>query len=79
MVDTPGMTEDYRIELIQMMVNAGRNLAHLTRDRFLDGDPRGRSVVVLAESCGNGSGVLVAAGLLGPRIPSSCWPSDPIA
>ena len=25
------MTEDYRIELIQMMENAGRNLAHLAR------------------------------------------------
>ena len=36
------MIEDYRIELIQMMENAGRNLAHLARTRFLDGDPRGR-------------------------------------
>ena len=40
------MIEDYHIELIQMMENAGRNLAHLARTRFLDGDPRGRRVVV---------------------------------
>src|SRR5215510_15033116 len=30
------MIEDFKIELIQMMENAGRNLAHLTRTRFLD-------------------------------------------
>ena len=28
------MIEDYRIELIQMMENAGRNLAHLARTGF---------------------------------------------
>jgi NAD(P)H-hydrate epimerase len=55
------MIEDYRIELIQMMENAGRNLAHLTRTRFLDGDPRGRPVVALAGGGGNGGGALVAA------------------
>ncbi len=55
------MIEDYHIELIQMMENAGRNLAHLARTRFLDGDPRGRSVVVLSGSGGNGGGGLVCA------------------
>ncbi len=35
------MVEDYRIELIQMMENTGRNLANLARERFFDGDPRG--------------------------------------
>lgn len=30
------MIEDYRIELIQMMENAGRNLAHLARMRFAE-------------------------------------------
>jgi NAD(P)H-hydrate epimerase len=55
------MIEDYRIELIQMMENAGRNLAHLARERFLDGDPRGRQVVVLAGGGGNGGGALVCA------------------
>lgn len=76
-VDTPqmievdrAMIEDYRIELIQMMENAGRNLAHLTRARFLDGDPRGKSVVVLAGSGGNGGGALVAARRL------ACWGAD---
>jgi NAD(P)H-hydrate epimerase len=55
------MTEDYQIELIQMMENAGRNLAHLARTRFLDGDPRGMHMVVLAGTGGNGGGALVAA------------------
>ncbi|MCK7481076.1 MAG: hypothetical protein M0C28_30645 [Candidatus Moduliflexus flocculans] len=30
------MMEDYSIELDQMMENAGRNLAHLARVRFLE-------------------------------------------
>ena len=55
------MIEDFHIELIQMMENAGRNLAHLARSRFLDGDPRGRRVTVLAGSGGNGGGALVCA------------------
>ncbi|MGA8292762.1 MAG: hypothetical protein WB820_09685, partial [Rhodoplanes sp.] len=38
------MIEDYHIELIQMMENAGRNLAHLARMRFLAGDPRGKRI-----------------------------------
>ena len=44
-----------------MMENAGRNLAHLARTRFLDGDPSGRRIVVLAGTGGNGGGALVAA------------------
>jgi len=55
------MMQDYRIELIQMMENAGRNLAHLARHRFLGGDPVDRSVVVLAGRGGNGGGALVCA------------------
>ena len=55
------MIEDYGIALIQMMENAGRNLAHLARERFLDGDPRGKSVLVLAGTGGNGGGALVCA------------------
>ena len=54
------MVEDYGIDLIQMMENAGRALAALARDRFLDGDPRGKIVVVLAGPGGNGGGALVA-------------------
>lgn len=55
------MMEDYRIDLARMMENAGRNLAHLARARFLGGDPRGKRVVVLAGTGGNGGGALVAA------------------
>ena len=55
------MIQDFGIELIQMMENAGRNLADLARSRFLGGDPRGKRVTVLAGSGGNGGGALVAA------------------
>lgn len=55
------MIEDYGIQLIQMMENAGRALASLARVRFLDGDPRRKRVVVLAGTGGNGGGALVCA------------------
>ena len=55
------MIEDYHIQLIQMMENAGRNLAQLARTRFLNGDPRERTVIVLAGRGGNGGGGLVCA------------------
>ncbi len=55
------MIEDYHIELIQMMENAGRNLAHLARVRFLDRDPRGKRVAILAGTGSNGGGALVCA------------------
>ncbi len=55
------MIEDYHIDLVRMMENAGRGLSHLVRERFLGGDARGRRVVVLAGTGGNGGGVLVAA------------------
>ena len=55
------MIEDLGIELIQMMENAGRNLASLARERFLAGDPNGKTVVVLAGTGGNGGGALVCA------------------
>jgi NAD(P)H-hydrate epimerase len=55
------MIEEYRIDLIQMMENAGRTLAELARIRFLNGDPRGRPVAVLAGTGGNGGGALAAA------------------
>lgn len=55
------MVEDFQILLIQMMEQAGRHLAHLARVRFLSGDPRGRSAVVLAGTGGNGGGALVCA------------------
>jgi NAD(P)H-hydrate epimerase len=55
------MIEDYQISLTQMMENAGRNLAHLARSRFLDNDPRGKNIIVLAGTGGNGGGALVSA------------------
>lgn len=55
------MVEDLHIDLVQMMENAGRNLAHLARVRFLDGTPIGKHVVVLAGSGGNGGGAMVSA------------------
>ena len=55
------MIEDYHIDLVRMMENAGRSLAHLARERFLGGNARGRRIVVLAGSGGNGGGALVAA------------------
>ena len=55
------MMEEYHIELIQMMENAGRCLAILTKERFFDGDVEGKHIVVLAGTGGNGGGALVAA------------------
>jgi len=53
------MMEDYGIQLIQMMENAGRHLAGLAKNRFLCGDADGKHVVVLAGSGGNGGGAMV--------------------
>lgn len=50
------MVDDLRIELLQMMENAGANLARLARERF---EPR--HVLVAAGTGGNGGGGLVAA------------------
>ncbi len=55
------MIEDYGIDLVRMMENAGHGLANLTRERFLDGDPRERCIVVLAGTGGNGGGALSRA------------------
>ena len=55
------MIEDFGIELVQMMENAGRALAHLARARFLGGDSRDKRVIVMAGTGGNGGGALVCA------------------
>lgn len=55
------MTEFYGITLLQMMENAGRCLAILARDRFLDGNPGGKTVALLVGKGHNGGGALVAA------------------
>jgi NAD(P)H-hydrate epimerase len=54
------MIEEYHIELIQMMENAGRNFAELAR-RWLGGTVKDRSVVVLCGNGGNGGGGMTAA------------------
>lgn len=55
------MVEDVGISLVQMMENAGRDLAQLARDRFLGGDALGTQVTVLVGRGGNGGGALVCA------------------
>lgn len=55
------LLEDFHIELAQVMENAGRNLAHLARIRFLDDNPADKKVFVLAGSGRNGGGALVCA------------------
>jgi NAD(P)H-hydrate epimerase len=54
------MIEDYRIELIQMMENAGRAFAELAR-RQMRGAIKDSSVVVLCGSGNNGGGGMTAA------------------
>lgn len=54
------MVEDLGILLMQMMENAGRNLAVAAR-ALLGGSVRGKRIVVLAGPGGNGGGGLVAA------------------
>lgn len=54
------MIEDYHIELIQMMENAGRSFAELAH-RQMGGMVKGKSVAVLCGSGGNGGGGMTAA------------------
>jgi NAD(P)H-hydrate epimerase len=54
------MIEDYHIELIQMMENAGRTFAELAR-RWLGGTVKGHSIIVLCGSGNNGGGGMTAA------------------
>lgn len=61
------MMEEYRIGLLQMMENAGRELASLAVRRFLENEPNGRRVTVLAGTGGNGGGALVCARSLHSR------------
>jgi len=60
------MIEEYGIVLIQMMENAGRNLADLAQ-AMLAGDIAERTVVVLAGRGNNGGGGLTAARHLANR------------
>ena len=60
------MVEDYGIQLIQMMENAGRNLAELSR-RLLAGSLGGTRIAVLCGAGNNGGGGMVAARHLSNR------------
>jgi NAD(P)H-hydrate epimerase len=55
------MMGEFRISLLQMMECAGRPLARLARDRFLNGDCKGKRVSVLVGTGGNGGGGMVCA------------------
>ncbi len=55
------MIETYGIELIQMMENAGRNLARLAALHVPENQPAGKNMTVLCGSGGNGGGGLVCA------------------
>jgi NAD(P)H-hydrate epimerase len=55
------MMGPYRISLELMMENAGRALARLALSRFLGGDAKGKRVLVLVGSGGNGGGGMVCA------------------
>ncbi len=70
------MMEDYTIGLIQMMENAGRNLAHLARERFFEGDPQGKQVIILAGTGGIGGG-FAKGGLAGSGCPGASWGTLP--
>jgi len=54
------MIEDYGIQLIQMMENAGRNLADLT-SQLLDDPLSGRTICVMCGRGNNGGGGMVTA------------------
>jgi NAD(P)H-hydrate epimerase len=54
------MIDQYGIQLIQMMENAGRNLAELAR-RWMRGQVAGRRFLVLCGAGNNGGGGMVAA------------------
>ncbi len=55
------MVKKYHISLIQMMENAGRNLASLARNLFFHGDVSNKKIFVLAGHGANGGGALVSA------------------
>jgi NAD(P)H-hydrate epimerase len=55
------MMEDFGISLLQMMENAGRNLASVVVNTALNGGTAGKRVLVAAGPGGNGGGALVAA------------------
>ena len=55
------MVEKYKISLIQMMENAGRNLASLSRNLFFNSNVTNKRILVLTGHGANGGGGLVCA------------------
>lgn len=55
------MRDDFGVEPMQLMEVAGRAVASFARQRFFNGDARGRRVTILCGSGGNGGDGLVAA------------------
>lgn len=58
-------TEEYGLHRLQMMEHAGRHLAHLARERFLDEGPGEATVLVVCGTGGNGGGLVAARRLHG--------------
>src|SRR5688500_2611321 len=58
------MVDDFGVEVLQLMEVAGQAVAAWARERFLGGDARGKKVLVLAGSGGNGGDGMVAARVL---------------
>ena len=58
------MASEFGVDTLQLMELAGQAVATWARERFLGGDARGKRVLVLAGSGGNGGDGLVAARLL---------------
>jgi len=55
------MVENYNIKLIQMMENAGRNLAEFAMDYFSSSLKINKTIMILAGTGGNAGGALVCA------------------
>jgi NAD(P)H-hydrate epimerase len=58
------MVDDFGVAVLQLMEVAGQAVAAWARERFLGGDARGKTVLVLAGSGGNGGDGMVAARFL---------------
>ena len=58
------MVDDFGVTVLQLMEVAGQAVAAWARERFLGGDARGKTVLVLAGSGGNGGDGMVAARFL---------------
>ena len=58
------MVDEFGVEVLQLMEVAGQAVAAWARERFFGGDARGKTVLVLAGSGGNGGDGMVAARFL---------------